>query len=155
MKEEMDRHKRGSRIAQCYFEEIGARGIENQCRDHVVVCGEACCKKGSDAGAVGDDLLRGDMAGGDEVLPRGVGVVGEASLTRACGGTLAVTAIVEGEDVDAEIMKAGEGRDGVREGAVAIGEKEDGEGCVVGAGVGGYPPTGELWSSRFIGTEAD
>ena len=69
----------------------------------------------------------GDCAGGGEVLPGGVGVLGHALLAGASGGALAVAAIVEGEDVDAEVVEAGEGGDGVGEGAVAVGEEEDGE----------------------------
>ncbi len=46
-----------------------------------------------------------------EVLPGGVDVVGHALLAGTDGGALAVAAVVEGEDVDAEVVKAGEGGD--------------------------------------------
>ena len=71
------------------------------------------------------------------------------------GGALAVAAVVEGEDVDAEVVEAGEGGDGVGERAVAVGEKEDGEVGVAAAGVGGDPPAGELRGGGFVGAEAD
>ena len=81
--------------------------------------------------------------------------LGHALLAGAGGGALAVAAIVEGEDVDAEVVEAGEGGDGVGEGAVAVGEEEDGEVGVAAAGVGGNPPAGELRGGGFVGAEAD
>src|SRR5262249_59451687 len=68
---------------------------------------------------------------------------------------LPVAAIVEGKDVDAEVVEAGEGGYEVGERAIAVGQEEDGEMRVMAAGVGGNPPSGELRVSGFVGTEAD
>ncbi len=81
--------------------------------------------------------------------------MGHALLAGASRGALAVAAVVEGEDVDAEVVETGEGGDGVGEGAVAVGEKEDGEASVAAAGVGGDPPAGELRGGGFVGAETD
>ena len=134
VEEEADGEKGGARGAYGYVEEIGAGCVENQGGDGVVIGGEAGGEGGSDAGAVGNDVLSGEGAGGGEVLPGGVGVVSHALLARAGGSALSVAAIVEGEDVEAEVVKAGEGWDGVGEGAVAVGEKKDGDGSVAASG---------------------
>ena len=81
--------------------------------------------------------------------------MGHALLAGAGGGALAVAAVVEGEDVDAEVVEGGEGGDGVGEGAVAVGEEEDGEVGVAAAGGGGNPPAGELGDGGLVGTEVD
>jgi len=81
--------------------------------------------------------------------------VGEALLAGTNCDALAVAAVVEGEDVGAEVVEAREGWDGVGEGAVAVGEEEDSQVGVAGAGIGGNPPTGELRDGGLIGTEAD
>ena len=120
-----------------------------------VICGEFDGKGGADAGSVGDDLLCGDGAGGGEVLPGGVGVVGHVELAGVGWGALAVAAVVEGEDVEAEVVEAGEGGDGVGEGAVGAGEEEDGGVGVAGAWCGGDPPAGELRGGGFVGAEVD
>lgn len=70
-------------------------------------------------------------------------------------GALAVAAVVEGEDVDAEVVEGGEGGDGVGEGAVAGWEEEEGGVCVAGLGGGGNPPAGELGDGCFVGAEVD
>ena len=75
-------------------------------------------------------------------------------MAGAGGGALAVAAVVEGEEVDAEGVEGGEGGDGVGERAVAVGEEENGEVGVVAAGVGGDPPAGELWGGGVVGVEA-
>ena len=113
--------------------------------------GEGC----SCAGAVGDDLIWRDRARDGEVLPGGVEIVGHALLTWAGCCALAIAAVVEGEDVDADVVQVGEGGDGVCEGSVAIGEEEDGEVGVAGGGIGGNPPAGELRGGGLIGTEVD
>ena len=144
MEEEADGEEPGARVAYGYVEEIGAWRVENQCRDVVVIAGEAGCEGSPDSGSVRDDVLYRECSGGGEVLPGGVGVVGHALLAGAGSGALAVAAIVEGEDVEAEVVEAGEDGDGVGEGAVAVGEKEDGDGGVAAAWRGGNPPAGEL-----------
>ena len=89
-------------------------------------------------------------------MPGGVDVRVMLCWLGRIGGALAVAAVVEGEDVDAEVVEAGEGGDGVGEGAVAVGEEEDGEvESVAAAGVGGDPPAGELRGGGFVGAEAD
>jgi len=59
--------------------------------------------------------------------------VGDVLLVGAGCSALSVAAIVEGEDVEAEVVEADEGGDGVGERAVAAGEEEDGGLCVAGA----------------------
>ena len=68
---------------------------------------------------------------------------------------MAVASVVDGADVDAEVVQGGEGGDGVGERAVAVGEKEDGEVGVASAGTRGYPPAGELRRGGFVRAEAD
>jgi len=155
MEEEADGEEGGARVADGYVEEVGAGCVENQGGDGVVIGGEAGCKRSADAGSVRDDALFGDCAGGGEVLPGRVDVLGHALLAGAGGGALAVAAIVEGEDVEAEVVEAGEGGDEVRERAVAVGEKKDSDGSVAAPGRGGNPAAGELRSGRFVGAKAN
>ena len=153
MEEEADGEEPGARIAYCYVEEVGAGCVENQGGDGVVIGGKAGCEGGARAGSVGNDALCGDCACGGEVPPGGVGVLGHALLTWTGGGALAVAAVVEGEDVEAEVVEIGESGDGVGEGAVAVGEEEDSDRRVAAAGCGGDPPAGELRGSGFVGAE--
>ncbi len=97
----------------------------------------------------------GDGAGIGEVLKGGVSVMGHGLLAGTEGGALSVAAVVDGEDVDADVVKGGEGGDVVGEGAVAVGEEEDGEVRVAAAGVGRDPPAGELGSGGVVGIEAE
>ena len=110
---------------------------------------------GSYACAVGDELLGGDVAGGGEVLPGGFGVVGHVSLIGTDGGALSVASIVEGEDVDAEIVEGGEGGNGVGERAVGAGKEEESGSGVAAVGCRGNPPSGELRGGGLVGAEVD
>ena len=76
-------------------------------------------------------------------------------LIGAGGGALAVAAVVEGEDVDAEVVEGGEGGDGVGEGAVGAGKEEEGGVGVAAVGGGGDPPAGELRGGGLVGAEVD
>jgi len=154
VKEETDGDEPGAGILLGDAKKIGARGVEDQSRDHAVNGCKASGKGGSGADSIGNDVLRGEMAGGGEMKPRRVGVVGKAFLTGADCGTLAVAPVVEGEDVDAEVVEAGESGDGIAERAVTVREKEDGEVSVAGAGIRGYPPAGELRYSGFVRAES-
>ena len=155
VEEEADGEEFGAWVACGYFEEVGAGCVENQGGDGVVIGSEVGRECGADTGSIGEDALRGYCAGGGEVLPGGVGVLGHALLVWAGRGTLAVAAIVEGEDVEAKVVEAGEDGDGVDEGAVAVGEEEDGDGGVAAAGRSWNPPAGELRSGGFVWGEAN
>ena len=67
-------------------------------------------------------------------MPGGVGVVGHVLLAGAGGGALTIAAVVEGKNVEAEVVEAGQNRDGVGQGAVGAGEEEDGGLGVEGVG---------------------
>ena len=155
VKEETDGDEPGAGIVLGDAKKIGARGVEDQSWDHAMDGGEAGGEGGSGAGSVGNDVLRGEMAGRGEIKPRRVGVVSKALLTGADCNALTVAAIVKCEDIDAEVMEAGESGDRIDQGAVAVGEKEDGEVGVASAGTRGYPPAGELRRGGFVRAEAD
>ena len=155
VEEETDGDERGAGIVLGDAKEIGAGSVEDYGGNHAVSSGEASREGGSGAGSVRNDVLLREMAGGGEIEPRRVGVAGLALLAGTGCGALTVAAVVEGEDVDAEIVEAGESGDGIGEGAVAVGEKEDGKVGVAGAGIGGNPPAGELGRGGFVGAEAD
>ena len=70
-------------------------------------------------------------------------------------GALAVAAIVEGKDVDAEGVEGGQRGNGVGEGAVAVWKEEDGRVNVVGVRRSGDPPASELGNGGFVGAEVD
>ena len=134
-------------------EEIGVWVVENDGGDGGLGCGQMRGERGADAGSVGDDLR---AAGMERELVR-YWQAASASWVMAAGwgggGALAVASVVEGEDVDAEVVEGGEGGDGVGEGAVAVGEEEEGQVGVAGAGVGGDPPAGELGSGGLSGSK--
>ena len=125
MEEQASGEQVGAGIAESGVEEIGVGRIEDEGGERGVLDGELSCEGGSDAGAVGDDVLGRDGAGGGEVLPGGIGVAGHILLAGVGGGALAVASVVEGEDVDAEVVEAGEGGDGILQGAVGAGEEEE------------------------------
>jgi len=155
MKKKTDGNQDGSLVASGYVEEIGAGRIEDEGGDGVVLRGKAGCERCASACSIGNDVLGGKITRGCEVLPGRVRVVGEALLAGARCGALTVAAVVKGEDVQAEVVEAGEGGNRVCERAVAIGEEEDGEVGVAAAGVCGNPPTGELWRGGLVRAEAD
>ena len=62
VEEETDGNEVGARVADGCVEEVGARRVEDQGRDWRVSGGELGGQGGSDAGSVGDDLLRWDGA---------------------------------------------------------------------------------------------
>lgn len=130
-------------------------GVEDEGGD----CGVVCCELGGEgrsyAGSVGDDLLGGDGSGVGEVLPGGIGVVGHVLLIGARGCALAVAAVVEGEDVEADVVEGCESGDGVSQRAVGAGKEEDGGVGVAGVGGGGNPPAGEPRGGGLVGAEAD
>ena len=95
------------------------------------------------------------MARADQILDRGFGIFAQALLAGMDKATLAVSAIVEGKDVDTEDVKAGKNRDEVGQGPVAVGEEEDGEGSIAAAVVAGDPPAGELRIGGFVGAETN
>ena len=136
-------------------EEVGLGGVEDEGGDVGVGEGQMGGEGGSDAGPVGDDLVGWDVTGGVEVLPGVVGVLGHLLLVGVGVGALAVATVVEGEDVDAEVVQVGERGDGVREGAVGAWEEEDGGLGVAGVGGGGDPPASELRGCGFVESEVD
>jgi len=81
--------------------------------------------------------------------------MGHVELVWVGWSALAVAAVVEGEDVETDVVETGEGGDGVGEGAFGAGEKEDCGVSVAGAHSGGNPPAGELRGGGFVGTEVD
>jgi len=69
MEEETNGEEPGARIAGGCVEEIGARRIEDEGLNGWIRDGEMSCEGGSGASSVRDDLLRGEVAGGGEILP--------------------------------------------------------------------------------------
>ena len=53
--------------------------------------------------------MGGDAAGGREVRPGGFGVLSHSELIGMGVGAVAEAAVVEGEDVDAEVVESVEG----------------------------------------------
>ena len=155
VEEEPGREEGGTRVAKSGVEEVGLRGVEDKSGDVGVGEREIGGEGASYTGAVGNDLMGGDVAGGVEVLPGVVGVLGHLLLAGVSVGALAVAAVVEGKDVDAEVVQGCEGGGGVGEGAVGAGEEEDGRLRVTGVGGGGDPPAGELWGGGFVEAEVD
>lgn len=153
--ERADREEAGAGVTEGNVEQIGVGAVKNDAGDAGMGGGEVGGEGGSDAGAVRDDLLRRDGAGGGEVLPGGLGVLGHLELVGTAFGAESVAAIVEGEDVDAETLQGVEGGGEVGQGAVAAGEKEDGCVGVTGSGGGGKPDAGSLRDRGLVGTEVD
>jgi len=81
--------------------------------------------------------------------------MGHVLLAGTGWGALAVAAVVEGEDVKAQVVERGDGGDGVGEGAVSAGEEEGGGVSVAGPGRCGDPPSGELGSCGFVGAKVE
>ncbi len=155
VKEKVERDKAGTGVLLGYFEEVSVGGVEDECWDGGVAGCELGGERGSDAGSIEDDLLRGNGASVCEVLPGGVSVVGHVLLAGTGWGALTVAAIVEGEDVEADVVEGCEGWCKVGEGALSAGEEEDGGVGVAVAGRGWNPPSGELGSGGFIGAKVD
>ncbi len=81
--------------------------------------------------------------------------MGHVELVWVRKDALAVAAVVEGEDVETDVVEAGEGGDRIGQGAVGAGEEEDCGVGVAGARCGGNPPAGELRGGGFVGAEVD
>ncbi len=105
VEEETDWEQGGTRVAEGGLEEVGLWGVEDEGGDVGVGEGEVSGEGGSYTGSVGEDLLGGDVAGGVEVLPDVVGVLGHLFLAGVGVGALAVASVVEGKDVDAEVVQ--------------------------------------------------
>ena len=140
MEEQPDGHEAGMAVVPDRVEEVTLRRFQDKGRDVAMVGGQMGSEGGSDADPVGNDLMGGDVAGCSEVGPGGFGVLSHSELIGVSVGAVPVAAVVEGKDVDAEIMKPIERGVEVREGAVSAGEEEDRRVGVVCAG-GGWKPT--------------
>ena len=136
-------------------EEVRLGIVEDESGDFGVGAGEGGGEGGTDAGAIRDDSVGRDGAGGGEVQPGGFGILRHVEIIGMGEGAEAVAAVVEGEDVEAEVVKAVQGGFGVGERAVAAGEIEDGIACVTGGGIAGDPEAGELGDGGLVGAEAD
>ena len=122
------------------IEQVAFWGFQDEGWDFGVTGGEVGGEGGSDADAVGNDLLSGNFAGSVEIVPGGFGVLGHTGLIGMGVGAVAVAAVVEGEDVDAEVVESGERGVEVCKRAVSAGEKEDG-GVGVTCAWDGWNPT--------------
>ena len=116
------------------------RGVGNGVREDDggefgVLGGEGGGEGGAEAFAEGDDGVRGDVTGCGEVVEGGGGVLRPCGFRWVGGGVAgAEAAVVDGEDVEAGGVEAGEGGEGVGERAGAAVEIEDGVGGVAGWG---------------------
>lgn len=153
--EEMRRHELGARVGQDRLEKIVFRGLKDERGDGGVGCSEVGGEGRANADSVEDDLLGGEVTGGGEVLQGSVCVGGHAGLARVDGGALSVATVVEGKEIDAEVVERGEGGGGVGESAIAGGEIEEGGGAVAAGGSGGNPPSGELRGGGVVWREVD
>ena len=155
VEEETYGEEAGAGIVENCGEEVAFGRVEDECRDGGMDGGEVGCEGGSEAGSVGDDLLGGDGAGGGEVVPGGVGVLGHLALIGMGVGAVAVASIVEGEDVKAEIVETVERGIEVGECTIAAWKEEDADIGVACPRGGGKPDAGELRSGGLIGAEVD
>lgn len=106
--------------------------------------GEMGSKIGSCTVAEDDEIAWGDVAGVGEVRPGGDGVFSREAFGRMGAGGVAESAVVEGENVDAEPVEGQERGDTVGEGAAGAVEIED-RGCYVfRSWFRGDPPAVEL-----------
>lgn len=85
------------------------------------VSGQGC----TDSYSIGNDACWRDGARGGEIAPGGLGVCCHALLVWVDVGAEAVTAIVEGEDVESKLVQGLDGWIGVGARAVAAREKQD------------------------------
>jgi hypothetical protein len=112
-------------------------------------------KRCAEAGAVGNDGVGIDVTGLDEVVEGGGGVLLHAELgwmSLVVAG--AEAAVVEGEDVDWELMKLGKGWEVVGQPAGAVGEVEDGR-KGTGRVLGWEPDADEMGLTGLGGSEAE
>lgn len=119
VEQQADRQKSRTSIAADGGEQVGSGRIENKSGNFGMKDGQVGSQRGSDAGAVRNDLLCGNGAQGREIFPGGIGVLHHFLLVGMSVSALAVASVIEGEDIEAESVKSREGRDGIDEGAVA------------------------------------
>ena len=114
-----------------------------------------CSDGGAEALSVEDDGRGVEGARVGEVEEGGVGVLVDGLLTGMEKEALAVSAIVDGEDVDAEGVERLQIGQGVGEGSSGPVEIEDGGAGVACVWGGGDPPAIELGLARLCCEEMD
>lgn len=158
LEEETGWDETGTVVAQSRIEQVVDGRLQDECRRVRVHGGELGGESCAHADSIGDNTGLGEVAADVEVLPGGFGVLGQDLLAGVWGGSaLAVATVVDGEDVDAEVVQGNEGGGGVRvgEGTIAGREIEQGEVGIAGAGEGWNPPAGELGDGGVVGGEAE
>lgn len=128
MEQSTDGQRLDAGICKNDIEEVGARGIENDGRNFGVVCRDPGAQKAADTVAEEDNFRGRQRAGDGEVLPGGGGVLGHALLVGVDSGALAVAAVIEREEVEAEAVKGSESElvIGIGERAIAAGQIKNG-----------------------------
>lgn len=110
---------------------------------------------GTDAVALDDDAARRNVARVGEPGPHGDGVGGGEALGGMTPVAAPEAAVVEGKDVDSEIVQREESGNGVGERAAGIVEIEDGLRGVRGIGGSGHPPCVEVLVAGAGNVELD
>src|ERR1700730_7811432 len=142
MEEQSQGDELAARIAPDDIQQVSARGFKNHGWRLRGILGEVRRDRSSNGHAVQDDLLFGDISAGTKILPGGFGVVSHVLLGGMDWGAGAVTAVVEGEDVDAEVVQGAEADVGVGEAAIGSGQEQKGGVGIASTGGGGDPPAG-------------
>lgn len=110
MEEQPDWGEAGVGIMPDGVEQIAFRGFQDEGGDFAVIGGQVRSERGSYADAIGDNLMRWNAARGVEVSPGRFGVLDHPNLIGVGVGAVAVAAVVEGKDIDAEIVEPVERR---------------------------------------------
>lgn len=131
----------GARALVDALGEVAVRRLEDEGRESGVPGAEMDGESGSETDSVDDDGGGGDGARGGKVGERGVGVGLHGGLGGVASQGVAVTAIVEEQDVQVLLMKELCGWEGVCAGAGAGGQDKS---AAQGLDGGGDPPPGEL-----------
>jgi len=106
MEEQTDGHEAGVGVVPDSFEKVAFWGFQNEAGDLVMIAGQMSSEGGSDPYTVRDDLMGGDAARSGEMTPGRFGILGHPELIGVGIGAVAIAAIVECEDVDAEVVES-------------------------------------------------
>ena len=152
MEEEGGGNEGGAAVGEGATGEVGVGVLEDEGGEIRVGDGELGGEVAAEAGAHGDDAGGGEVAGVEEVVEGGLSVFQHAGLVGVLGVGLAESAVIDGKEVEVEVVELGECLGGVAEVAGAAVEVEDGGG---GSGAGGDVPGGEAGSAGGAGVELD
>ena len=106
MEEQTDGHKAGVGVVPDSFEKVALWGFQDETGDVAMTGGQVSSEGGSDAYTVRDDLMGGDAAGSGEITPCRLDILDHPELIGVGIGAVAIAAIVECEDVDAEVVES-------------------------------------------------